>query len=195
MNLTPKFEQALHYAAVIHAGQLRKETEIPYLAHLLGVASIALEYGANEDEAVGALLHDAGEDAGGLGRIADIRHRFGDAVADIVQGCTDAVVLPKPPWRARKEEYIAHIASASPSVRLVSTSDKLHNARAILRDYRRIGEALWSRFNGGKEGTLWYYRSLANAFRSVEQNELNEELDRVVRELEELAGVGEMRSV
>jgi len=188
MNLTPRFDQALHYAALIHAGQLRKETEIPYLAHLLGVASIALEYGANEEEAIGALLHDAGEDAGGDGRIADIRQRFGDAVADIVQGCTDAVTMPKPPWKARKEEYIAHVATASPSVRLVSTSDKLHNARAILRDYRRIGEALWSRFNGGKEGTLWYYRSLVTAFQQAGRNELNEELDRVVTELEQLAG-------
>ena len=188
MNLTPRFDQALHYAALIHAGQLRKETEIPYLAHLLGVASIALEYGANEDEAIGALLHDAGEDAGGDGRIADIRQRFGDAVADIVQGCTDTVTMPKPPWRARKEEYIAHVVTASASVRLVSTSDKLHNARAILRDYRRIGETVWTRFNGGKDGTLWYYRALVTAFQQVERNELNEELDRVVTELEELAG-------
>jgi len=187
MNLSPKFEQALHYAVLVHAGQLRKETEIPYLAHLLGVASIALEYGANEEEAIGALLHDAGEDAGGDGRIADIRQRFGDAVADIVQGCTDAVTMPKPPWKARKEEYIAHVVTASASVRLVSTSDKLHNARAILRDYRRIGETVWSRFNGGKEGTLWYYRSLVTAFQQAERNELNEELDRVVGELEQLA--------
>jgi GTP pyrophosphokinase len=187
MNLTPRFEQALHYATLVHAGQLRKETEIPYLAHLLSVASIALEYGATEDEAIGALLHDAGEDAGGDGRILDIRHRFGDAVADIVQGCSDAVTLPKPPWKARKEEYIAHVGTASHSVRLVSTADKLHNARAILRDYRRIGEALWSRFNGGNEGTLWYYRSLVTAFQAAHLNELNEELDRVVTELEQPA--------
>ena len=152
MNLSPRFDQALHYAALVHAGQSRKGTDIPYLAHLLGVASIALEHGANEDEAIGALLHDAGEDAGGDGRIEDIRHRFGDAVADIVQGCTDAVTLPKPPWRKRKEDYIAHVPKASASVRLVSASDKLHNARAILRDYRRLGEALWPRFNGGNDG-------------------------------------------
>lgn len=188
MNLTPKFEQALHYAVLVHAGQLRKETEIPYLAHLLGVASIALEYGANEDEAIGALLHDAGEDAGGDGRIADIRQRFGDAVADIVQGCTDTVTQPKPDWKPRKVAYIAHVVTASHSVRLVSTSDKLHNARSILRDYRQEGEKLWSRFTGKKEGTLWYYRSLVNAFQQVERNELNEELDRAVSELEQLAG-------
>jgi (p)ppGpp synthase/HD superfamily hydrolase len=187
MNLSPRFDQALHYAVLIHAGQQRKGTEIPDLAHLLGVASIALEHGANEDEVIGALLHDAGEDAGGRGRIEDIRHRFGDAVADIIDGCTDAVVVPKPEWRKRKEDYIAHILTASPSVRLVSASDKLHNARAILRDYRQHGEKLWSRFTGGKEGNLWYYRSLVKAFSQVDRNELVEELDRVVSEIEQLS--------
>ena len=142
MHLSSQFEQALHYAALIHAGQIRKGTDIPYLAHLLGVASIALEYGATEVEAIGALLHDAGEDAGGHGRIEDIRQRFGNAVADIVQGCTDSEVVPKPEWRKRKEVYIAHMPKAPHSVRLVSASDKLHNARAILRDYRTYGEDL-----------------------------------------------------
>ena len=187
MNLSPRFEQALHYAVLIHAGQLRKGTEIPYLSHLLGVASIALEYGANEDEAIGALLHDAGEDAGGRGRIEDIRQRFGNIVADIVDGCTDADVVPKPEWQKRKEDYIAHIPTASASVRLVSASDKLHNARAILRDYRLHREELWKRFNGGKKGTLWYYRALVKAFAAAEQNELVEELDRVVSEIEKLS--------
>jgi GTP pyrophosphokinase len=144
MYPSAQFEQALHYAVLIHAGQIRKGTEVPYIAHLLGVTSIALDYGATEIEAIGALLHDAGEDAGGTGRIADIRQRFGDAVADIVQGCTDSEVVPKPEWRKRKEDYIAHIPEASHSVRLVSASDKLHNARAILRDYRVHGEQLWS---------------------------------------------------
>ena len=187
MNLSPKFDQALHYAVLIHAGQKRKGTEIPYLAHLLGVVSIALEHGANEDEAIGALLHDAAEDAGGRGRIEDIRHRFGDAVAEIVEGCTDSEVVPKPAWRKRKEDYIAHLPSASASVRLVSASDKLHNARAILRDYRRHGEELWSRFTGGKEGTLWYYRSLVDAFAAADNNELVDELDRMVSEIERLS--------
>jgi (p)ppGpp synthase/HD superfamily hydrolase len=188
MILSPQFDEALQYAVIIHAGQGRKGTEIPYLAHLLGVASIALEYGADETETIGALLHDAGEDAGGLGRIEDIRQRFGPAVADIVAGCTDAVTIPKPPWRKRKEEYIAHVRVASPSVRLVSASDKLHNARAILRDYRRIGDELWSRFAGGKEGTLWYYRALVEAFAASRRTDLVDELDRVVTEIERLSG-------
>lgn len=186
MNLSPRFDQGLHYAVLIHAGQLRKGTEIPYLSHLLGVASIALEYGANEDEAIGALLHDAGEDAGGRGRIEDIRQRFGNEVADIVDGCTDAEVIPKPEWRKRKAAYSAHIPAASASVRLVSASDKLHNARAILRDYRVHGEELWLRFTGGKEGTLWYYRALIAAFAAVENNELVKELVRVVTEIEQM---------
>lgn len=188
MNLSSRFDQALLYVAAIHREQIRKGTEIPYLAHLLGVASIALEYGANEDEAIGALLHDAAEDAGGLARIDDIRRRFGAAVAAIVEGCTDSVVVPKPPWRKRKEDYLARLPSASPSVRLVSASDKLHNARAILGDYRRHGEALWSRFTGGREGTLWYYRALADAFGAVEKSPLVEELRRVVSEIERLSG-------
>jgi (p)ppGpp synthase/HD superfamily hydrolase len=165
---------------------------------LLGVVSIALEYGANETEAMGALLHDAGEDAGGAGRIEDIRTRFGAEVADIVLGCTDTVTTPKPAWRDRKETYIKHLPATSASVRLVSASDKLHNARAILRDYRRHGEDVWSRFNGGKDGTLWYYRALVEAFSIVERNDLVDELDwvvdlvdeldRVVTELEWLSG-------
>lgn len=188
MHLTVRFQEALVYAATIHAGQLRKETSIPYIAHLLAVTAIALEHGATEDEAIGALLHDAGEDAGGGARIADIRRRFGSAVADIVEGCTDTVETPKPPWRARKEAYIAHVPDATASVQLVSAADKLHNARAILGDYRRLGEGLWNRFNGGKEGTLWYYRALVDAFRQAgAASNLLDELDRTVAEIERLS--------
>lgn len=192
MNLSPRFELALSYAAVIHAGQQRKGTGIPYIAHLLGVTSIALEYGASEDEAIAALLHDAGEDAGGRGRIEDIRQRFGNEVADIVEGCTDTDVVPKPPWRKRKEDYIAHLASASPSTLLVSAADKLHNARAIVRDLRVHGEALWPRFRGGRE-SLWYYRSLVNALRPKGNSHLVDELACVVSEMESLSGVQDER--
>src|SRR3974390_3192265 len=125
MNLSPRFELALQYAAVIHAGQVRKGSGVPYIAHLLGVASIALEYEANEDEAIGALLHDAAEDAGGRGRLEDIRLRVGERVAEIVEGCTDTFETPKPVWRKRKEDYVAHIPKASAAVRLVSAADKL----------------------------------------------------------------------
>ena len=188
MRLTARFEEAANYAVRLHSEQFRKGTEIPYAAHLFSAASIALTHGANEDEAIGALLHDAVEDQGGTATLAEIRRRFGDAVAAIVEGCTDTDVVPKPPWRARKEAYIAHVRKASSSVRLVSASDKLDNARAVLADYYVLGEGLWERFNGGKDGTLWYYCELVKAFREAGGGSIVDELDRVVQELCRVAG-------
>lgn len=182
--LGPRFEDALMYAARLHASQIRKGSGVPYVSHLMAVASIVLEYGADEDEAIAALLHDAIEDQGGSKAREEIRRRFGDRVVEIVDGCTDADTKPKPPWRERKEAYIAHIKDASPSVHLVSAADKLSNARAILKDYRSLGDGLWERFKGGKEGTLWYYRSLSDVFLTVYPSPLAEELDRVVTEIE-----------
>jgi (p)ppGpp synthase/HD superfamily hydrolase len=130
------------------------------------------------------------EDQGGAATLAEIRRVFGEPVADIVSGCTDADTLPKPPWRARKEAYLQHLHTASPSIRLVSAADKLHNARAILADYRILGDALWERFNGGKEGTLWYYQALVQVFREAGTTPLVEELARTVAEIESLAARG-----
>jgi GTP pyrophosphokinase len=186
MKLSERFTDALTYATQLHANQTRKGGGVPYISHLLGVASIALEYGANEDEAIAALLHDAIEDQGGAPTREEIRRRFGDTVTEIVDGCTDADTTPKPPWRQRKEAYIAHIPQACASVRLVSAADKLHNVRSILKDYRLIQEAVWERFQGGKNGTLWYYRTLLDTFRAIESTPLIDELERVVTELEEL---------
>jgi (p)ppGpp synthase/HD superfamily hydrolase len=186
MMLSHRFTEALIYARELHATQVRKGSGVPYIAHLLGVASIALEYGANEDEAIAALLHDAIEDQGGNATREEIRRRFGDIVTEIVDGCTDADTIPKPPWRQRKEDYIAHLPTASASVRLVSAADKLYNAATILKDYRILGDSIWSRFKGGKEGSLWYYRALVVAFRQLESTPLVDELDRVVSELENL---------
>ncbi len=188
MKLSPKFEEALVYATRIHGGQLRKKTQIPYIGHLLGVTAIAMEYGANLTEAIGALLHDAVEDCGGPERQREIEEFFGKEVADIVAGCTDTDQTPKPPWRERKEKYIADLRTASASTRLVSASDKLHNVRAIVPNLREEGEEVWSRFNAGKEGALWYYRTLVTAFRQHGTNSLIDELDRAVNEMEELAG-------
>jgi len=182
-----RFREALIFAAQLHATQTRKGTNIPYIAHLLAVAAIALEYGAGEVEATAALLHDAVEDQGGLPMLERIRELFGADVAAIVDGCTDSYTEPKPAWRKRKEDYIAHIADTSPSVRLVSCADKLHNARAILADLRTHGETVWSRFKGGRDGTLWYYRALADALTEAEKNSLTEELERVVTEVEKLS--------
>lgn len=187
MRLTSRFREALEFAAGRHAGQRRKGTKVPYVAHLLAVAGLALEYGANETEAIAALLHDAVEDQ--KAGLHEIRARFGDAVADIVAGCSDTDIVPKPPWRQRKEAYVAHVATASRSVQLVSAADKIHNARAILRDYRRLGEQLWERFNGGRAGTLWYYRALADTFRTA-RSPLAGELEEVVSEIERLVAGG-----
>lgn len=185
--LSPRFERALVLANRLHARQKRKGTDVPYVAHLMTVSGMVLEAGGDEDMAIAALLHDAVEDQGGKPTLRMIRKKFGKRVADIVAGCTDSDTVPKPPWRLRKETYIKHLRHASPEIRLVSASDKLHNARAVLGDYRQVGEALWPRFTGQREGTLWYYRSLVDTLRAAGSNPVVDELGRVVAELEHWA--------
>lgn len=163
-HLTRRFDEALAYAREAHHGHFRKGTKIPYVAHLLGAAAIALEAGADEDQAIAALLHDVVEDQGGAPRLEDVRRRFGARVAAIVADCTDADTEPKPEWRPRKEAYLRSLAEKPAESLLVSLADKVHNAEAILGDASAIGEALWDRFTGGKAGTLWYYRALLEAF-------------------------------
>ncbi|QIN83706.1 HD domain-containing protein [Rubrobacter tropicus] len=184
MPYTERLDDALVYAAGLHRDQTRKGSGIPYVTHLLAVAAIVGENGGTEDEVIAALLHDAPEDAGGKARLEDIRMRFGDLVAGIVAGCTDTYEDPKPPWRRRKEEYLAHLAEAPAPVRLVSAADKLHNARSVLADYRAVGEDLWDRFNGGREGTLWYYRAVADTLSGAGGGPVVDELERVVAEME-----------
>jgi (p)ppGpp synthase/HD superfamily hydrolase len=162
--LTERFDEALAYASAAHRTQPRKGTDIPYVSHLLGVCSLALEAGADEDQAIAALLHDAVEDQGGADRLTDIRKRFGDRVAKIVADCTDSWTEPKPEWRQRKEAYLESLSHKSPDSLLVSLADKTHNASAINADLAVHGDELWSRFTGGREGSLWYYDSLARAF-------------------------------
>ena len=181
------------YAHQVHQNQRRKGTGIPYIAHILGVAALAIEYGANEDEAIGALLHDAAEDGGGEATLAEIRARFGDAVADIVLGCSDSLVEDpedKLPWRERKENYLAHLQNANQSVLLVSAADKLHNVRSIARDYREHGEEIWNRFHGRRDGTLWYYDTVADTLLRRYRSQLTRDLQDAVDELLELAGSG-----
>lgn len=185
MPYTEKFESALVYAARLHREQTRKGTGVPYVTHLLAVAAIVGENGGTEDEVVAALLHDAPEDVGGEARLEEIRARFGDPVADIVAGCSDTYEDPKPPWQERKEAYVGHLATAPPSVRLVSAADKLHNVRSVVADYRALGEDLWDRFNGGRDGTLWYYRAVADTLAG--DGPVAEELGRAVAELISLA--------
>lgn len=184
--MTSRFEAALMLAHQVHHAQTRKGTGIPYIAHILGVAAIALEYGADEDLAIGALLHDAAEDGGGEARLAEIRARFGDAVGDIVLGCSDSLVedpAEKLPWRERKEHYLSHVERASDAVCLVSAADKLHNVRAITRDFRMHGDDVWGRFQGGREGTLWYYEAVADALLGRRRMPLTRDLRREVDEL------------
>ena len=187
MSYGREFEEALVYAARLHRDQVRKGSGIPYVTHLLAVASIVGENGGTEDEVVAALLHDAAEDRGGRERLEEIRARFGDVVAEIVAGCTDTYEEPKPEWWARKRAYLEHVSRAPESVRLVSSADKLHNARAILADLRVLGDRLWGRFTGGRDGTLWYYRALVEAYGGAGASPVVEELDRVVSEIEGLA--------
>jgi (p)ppGpp synthase/HD superfamily hydrolase len=187
--LTERFERALVYATDLHREQRRKGSGVPYVAHLLAVCALTLEYGGDEDEAIAALLHDAIEDQGGAVARAEILRQFGERVTEIVEGCTDTDESPKPPWRARKEEYIRHVREAPASVRLVSACDKLHNARSLVMDYRVYGEALWDRFTGARDGTLWYYRAMVNALRAAGTSPVVDELDRVVTELERLSSL------
>ncbi len=192
-QLTEHFDRAVQYANRIHANQTRKGTDVPYMTHLLGVASLVLENGAqSEEEVIGALLHDAAEDQGGRPRLEDIREQFGEQVGHIVDACTDTYENPKPPWRPRKEAYVAHVRERverrgdEPALR-VSLADKLHNTRAIIADVRESGDALFERFNGKKDGTIWYYAALVEAFRGF-PNRMVGELDREVTELRRLAG-------
>ena len=174
------------YAHEVHHGQRRKGTGIPYIAHILGVTAIAMEYGANEDESIGALLHDAAEDGGGEETLAYIRAQFGDAVADIVLGCSDSLVEDpedKLPWLERKENYLAHLESATQSVCLVSAADKLHNVRSIMRDYREHGEEIWERFQGKRDGTLWYYETVAHVLARRYRSQLTRDLQEAVDDL------------
>jgi len=188
MKVSRRFENALVYATRIHGGQLRKKTRIPYIAHILGVTAIAMEYGANETEAIAALLHDAVEDCGGEKRLRDIEKKFGKGVAKIVDGCTDTYEKPKPAWLERKKNYVAHLKDSDSSTRLVSASDKLHNTRAILAELRRHGLQVFERFSGKKDGTLWYYRALVTAFREHRDHaDLVDEVDRVVTQIEKLS--------
>jgi (p)ppGpp synthase/HD superfamily hydrolase len=187
IQLGPRFLRAFEFAAKKHAGQTRKASTIPYIAHLMGVASLVLEAGGDEDLTIAALLHDVVEDCGGAPMLKEVRRRFGPRVAKVVEGCTDTDVTPKPPWRKRKEDYLRHLAHADADTRLVSAADKLNNVRSILSDYRAIGELVWARFNGGREGTLWYYRGLRDEFLRHEPNRTTREFDLALNELESLA--------
>ena len=191
MHLSGKFEEALVYAMHLHAGQLRNGSDVPCVAHLLGVAGLVLEHGGDEEDAIAALLHESAEEMGGRGRLEDIRLRFGEVVAQIVEDCTDTFERTKPAWRARKAAYIGRIPKFGSRTTLVSLADHLETARTIARDLRHQGEKVWPRIEGGKDGTLWFYRCLLRASRTTSENPMLDELSDAVKEIERLCQASE----
>lgn len=186
--LTERIAKALALAVEAHDGQKRKGTSIPYVAHPMAVAAIALDYGATEDQSIAALLHDVLED-GGAHYAPVIRERFGEAVLAIVEGCTDGVPDAqgkKADWQERKQHYLDHLGTAPSDILLVSGSDKLHNARAIVSDLLSVGPKVFDRFTAGRDGTLWYYRQLAGIF-SRRNAPMARQLEATVTEMERLA--------
>ncbi len=182
-----RLSAAIGHALDIHAQQVRKGTDIPYVGHLLAVTSLVLEAGGDEEVAMAAVLHDAIEDVGAAQEV-EIARRFGVRVARIVRACSDADVLPKPPWRARKEAYVAHLAEADADVLLVSCADKLHNARAIVADLRTHGTEVFGRFNAGRDGTLWYYGVVSRVLSERLPGALSRDLALAVAEMQALEG-------
>jgi len=194
-KLGPRFDEAFRYATNKHAEQTRKKTDVPYISHLMSVAALVLEAGGDEDQTIAALLHDVVEDCGGEPVLEEVRQRFGDRVANIVEGCTDTYTIPKLPWKQRKLDHLEVLRRADEDIRLVSAADKLHNVRTILADYRTEGDRVWERFSGRRDGTLWYYRAVLDVLRHGRSNRLVDELQRVVTELETLAKKGIANSV
>jgi GTP pyrophosphokinase len=190
VHLERSFDDALVYASNAHRTQMRKGSGVPYISHPIGVASLVIEEGGTETQAIAALLHDVVEDTPAT--YQDICDRFDSAVAGIVLACSDSSEHPKPPRRQRKEAYLAHLASVPPDALLVSIADKVHNARSILMDLRSGGVAIFERFTGGVDGTLWYYRSLVSIYRSIEgfDSRLIDELERTVGSIGSLAEPG-----
>lgn len=185
-TLDDLFAEALQYAWQLHRRQKRKMADTPFFAHLMSVGGLVLDYGGGQAEAIAALLHDAVEDQGGLETLEEIRRRFGDRVAAIVEGCTDSFQQPKPPWRERKERFLARLAEASDSVRLVCAADKIHNLRSLVRAYQKHGEAIWSAFRGGREGTLWYYRAVLEVLQKGRPLSIVQEFAEAAAQLERL---------
>jgi (p)ppGpp synthase/HD superfamily hydrolase len=182
MSSSNTFGNALAFAAKLHGKQTRKGSDTPYISHLLAVTAITLDHGATENEAIAAVLHDAVEDQGGQATLEEIRRRFGDQVASIVAACSDTDESPKPPWRERKEAYVARLRTEPYSVRLVVAADKLHNVRDVLRSYRIHGDDLWSHFKGGRDGTIWYYGAVVDALNQAATSD-EKQLNALIQEI------------
>ena len=187
--MTPRFAEAFLFAERLHCAQERKKTQVPTVSHLMAVTALVLENGGGENEAIAALLHDAAEDCGGHPVLEEIRRRFGDSVASIVEDCSDTLESPKPRWQPRKQSYLGHLETAPESTLLVSLADKVHNVRSLAFEYRRVGDRLWKRFTASQEETIWYYQSLLEIFRRRcpdQHRPLVNELSRALRDLKAL---------
>ncbi|HKJ26779.1 MAG TPA: HD domain-containing protein [Anaerolineales bacterium] len=182
-----RFEQALVFANRVHAGQKRKYSGAPYIAHLLGVTALVLEDGGSEDEAIAAVLHDTAEDQGGEETIAQIQQKFGEKVAAIVRECSDTLENPKPPWKGRKLRHLEILQTAMPETIRVMLADKVYNARNLLHGLQDSGDDLWSSFKGGREGTLWYFHEMLTVFQKRHSGYLVHELERLVEAIEKIA--------
>jgi (p)ppGpp synthase/HD superfamily hydrolase len=195
LQLSSRFTSAVDYARKVHT-ERRKGTDVPYMAHLLGVAALVMgevgyvRFPVTEDMVIAALLHDAAEDHGGLPRLRDIEHNFGSNVARMVAGLSDSLTedpSKKPSWLERKQAYIQRLREESADVQLISAADKLYNAKAILEDYRKIGPRVWERFKRGRNDQLWYFDELIKVFESSGVNRIVDELERVVNELRQVS--------
>lgn len=183
-----RFRQAFELALELHGGQKRKMGKTPYISHLMCVASLVMQDGGDEDEAIVALLHDAPEDRGGHKTLARIEEMFGSHVAEMVEACSDSLEWPKRPWQERKDGHLARLQDALPEVCHVLLADKLCNGRSLLRGLRENGGNAWNYFHGGKEGTLWYFRQMYELLSAKKPCYLADELGRVLEEIERLAG-------
>lgn len=186
MAYSRRVAEAFALAHELHEQQVRKGTALPYLVHLTAVAGIVGDYGGTEDQFIAALLHDAVEDQGGQATLSRIRAQFGDAVADLVWQCSDTDVEPKPPWSERKKAAIEHTRRLAPSAKLILAADKLHNAQAILRDAETHGAAIFERFTGTREQTIWYYQAELDALGEGWDHPILKPLARAVARMNEI---------
>lgn len=183
MSYSARLDAAFAYAHALHRRQCRKGSPVPYITHLMAVAAAVGESGGTEDQVIAALLHDAVEDQGGQPTLAEIRRRFGDGVANLVLACSDTDIDPKPPWRARKEQFLASMRTADPAVRLIVAADKLHNAQSLTAGLLEQGPNLWDRFSASPEESLWYYAEAVRVLREGWDHPL---LDRLALAVDQL---------
>jgi (p)ppGpp synthase/HD superfamily hydrolase len=182
---SPRFDEAVAYAIDSFRTKYRKATRVPYVTHLLAVCALVGEHGGDEDQMIAAILHDTLEDVDGSSA-EELERRFGKRVAHLVVALSDTVVRPKPPWKERKQKYLAHLRHEPVDIKLISCADKLHNCRSVIRDHKVVGDDVFERFSAPKHETLWYFREVAAALGEGWTHPLLDELRSAVAELQAL---------